>query len=80
MSLACQKGYILNQADITGAYLISYLRDIVYMEPPLPTCEGPTVAHSVTHKIVSSFAELSAVYTAQSKAVTRGLNICMSSC
>ena len=40
MSLACQKGYILSQADITGAYLISYLHDIVYMEPP-PDMRGP---------------------------------------
>ena len=34
MSLVCQKGYILSQADITGAYLESYLHDEIYMEPP----------------------------------------------
>ena len=40
MSLICQKGYILSQADITGAYLESYLSDTVYMEPP-PDMRGP---------------------------------------
>ncbi len=34
MSLACQKGYILSQADITGAYLESHLTETVFMEPP----------------------------------------------
>ena len=34
MSLACQKGYILSQTDITGAYLESYLDETIYMEPP----------------------------------------------
>ena len=40
MSLACQKGYILSQADITGAYLESFLNEEVYMEPP-PDMLGP---------------------------------------
>ena len=40
MSLACQKGYILSQADITGVYLDIYFRDEVYMEPP-PDMRGP---------------------------------------
>ena len=40
MSLACQKGYILSQADITGAYLESHLNETVYMEPP-PDMFGP---------------------------------------
>ena len=40
MSLACQKGYILSQADITGVYLEIYLRDEVYMDPP-PDMRGP---------------------------------------
>ena len=34
MSLCCQKGYILSQTDITGAYLESYLTETIYMEPP----------------------------------------------
>jgi len=34
MSYACQRGYILSQADITGAYLESHLSDTVFMEPP----------------------------------------------
>lgn len=34
MSLACQKGYILSQTDITGAYLESYLDETIFMEPP----------------------------------------------
>ncbi len=62
MSLACQKGYILSQADITGAYLDSYLRDKVYMQPP-PDMRGPDGAHSVTHKIVNLSADLSAACT-----------------
>ena len=33
-SLACQEGYILSQADITGAYLEASLDDDVYMECP----------------------------------------------
>ena len=42
MSLACQKGYILSQTDITGAYLETYLDDEIYMEPPPDMCvEGP---------------------------------------
>ncbi len=40
MSLACQKGYILSQADITGAYLESHLTETVFMEPP-PDMFGP---------------------------------------
>jgi hypothetical protein len=40
MSLACQKGYILSQADITGAYLERFLNEEVYMEPP-PDMLGP---------------------------------------
>jgi len=40
MSLVCQKGYILSQADITGAYLESHLTETVYMEPP-PDMFGP---------------------------------------
>ena len=40
MSLICQKGYVLSQADITGAYLESYLSETVYMEPP-PDMFGP---------------------------------------
>jgi len=40
MSLACQKRYILSQADITGAYLESHLHESVYMEPP-PDMFGP---------------------------------------
>ena len=34
MSLACQKNYILYQTDITGAYLESDLKEVVYMEAP----------------------------------------------
>jgi hypothetical protein len=34
MSMVCQKGFILSQADITGAYLESHLSETVYMEPP----------------------------------------------
>jgi hypothetical protein len=34
MSLACQKGYLLSQTDITGAYLESYLDEEIYMDPP----------------------------------------------
>jgi hypothetical protein len=33
-SLACQQGFILSQADITGAYLEAVLEDDVYMECP----------------------------------------------
>ena len=33
-SLACQQGFILSQADITGAYLEAPLDDDVYMECP----------------------------------------------
>jgi hypothetical protein len=40
MSLICQKGYILSQADITGAYLETHLTETVYMEPP-PDMRGP---------------------------------------
>jgi len=40
MSLACQKGYILSRADITGAYFKSYFRNEIYMEPP-PDMRGP---------------------------------------
>ena len=40
MSYACQRGYILSQADITGAYLESHLSDTVFMEPP-PDMRGP---------------------------------------
>ena len=40
MSLICQKGYIMSQSDIQGAYLESYLNDTVYMEPP-PDMRGP---------------------------------------
>jgi len=40
MSLACQRGYSLSQADIQGAYLESYLTQAVYMEPP-PSLRGP---------------------------------------
>ena len=40
MSLACQKCYILSQANITGVYLEIYLRDEVYMDPP-PDMRGP---------------------------------------
>jgi hypothetical protein len=40
MSLACQRGYSLSQADIQGAYLESYLTQAVYMEPP-PSFKGP---------------------------------------
>ncbi len=56
MSLACQKGYNLSQADITGVYLEIYLRDEVYMDP-LPICEGPMMSHSVTHKVVNLSAD-----------------------
>jgi hypothetical protein len=35
MSLACQKSYILSQADIAGGYFKSYFRNEIYMEPPL---------------------------------------------
>ena len=34
MSYACQQGMILAQTDITGAYLESYLDEIIYMDPP----------------------------------------------
>jgi hypothetical protein len=40
MSLICQKGYVMSQTDIQGAYLESYLTDTVYMEPP-PDMRGP---------------------------------------
>ncbi len=40
MYLACQKGYILSQADITGAYLETYIRNKVDMEHP-PDMGGP---------------------------------------
>ena len=40
MSYACQKGHILSQADIQGAYLESHLSDTVFMEPP-PDMRGP---------------------------------------
>jgi hypothetical protein len=75
MSLTCQKSYILSQADITGGYFKSYFRNEMYMEP-LPTCEGPMVAHSVTHKVVSSFADSSAVYMARVKRSLYGLKQC----
>ena len=41
MSIACQKGYILSQTDITGAYLESHLSEEIYMEPP-PDMRGPS--------------------------------------
>ena len=34
LSLACQKGFLLSQSDITGAYLQSYLNEDIYMEVP----------------------------------------------
>ena len=34
LSYGCQMGYILDQTDITGAYLESYLHEDVYMEVP----------------------------------------------
>ncbi len=34
MSYACQQGMILAQTDITGAYLESYLDEVIYMDPP----------------------------------------------
>ena len=34
LSLACQKGYLLSQSDITGAYLQSYLNEDIYMDVP----------------------------------------------
>jgi hypothetical protein len=34
LSLACQKGYLLSQSDITGAYLQSYLNEELFMEVP----------------------------------------------
>ena len=40
LALAVQKGYILAQSDISSAYLESYLKDTVYMEPP-PDLRGP---------------------------------------
>ena len=40
MSLICQKGYIMSQSDIQGAYLESYLNGTVYMEPQ-PDMRGP---------------------------------------
>ena len=44
-------------------FLKFFFRNKIYMES-LSTCEGPIVAHSVTHKVVSSFADSSAVYMA----------------
>ena len=40
MSYACQRGFILSQTDITGAYLESHLTDTIYMDPP-PDMRGP---------------------------------------
>ena len=34
MSLICQKGYLMSQSDVQGAYLEAYLKDKVFMEPP----------------------------------------------
>ena len=35
MSLICQKGYLMSQSDVQGAYLEAYLKDKVFMEPPV---------------------------------------------
>jgi len=60
MSLACQKGYILSQTDITGAYLETYLDD-EYIWSRRRICAS--VDRRVTNKVESLYVCSSVDYT-----------------